>query len=155
MPFTYLGKLSLTQQNQTCINRLKKHKMNTQKTESSFGLPYDIQPGNASDLMLKCQTEVVHKCTTTDLSLLTTTVLRPFVRDYPSEPVPEDTFTHSYQSWSSLPSEVLYHLIFLSCGPSLTSMQHTILHPTAVQSPSHCEWYILTGKQWCQLLVLL
>ena len=32
--------------------------------------------------------------------------LRPFVRDYPSEPVPEETFTHS-PSWS--PSN-LYHL---------------------------------------------
>ena len=29
------------------------------------------------------------KCTTT-----TTTVLRPFVRDYPGEPVPEETLTH-------------------------------------------------------------
>jgi len=29
------------------------------------------------------------------------------------------------------------HLIFLSYGPGLTSMQHTTLHTTAVQSPSH------------------
>jgi len=29
------------------------------------------------------------------------------------------------------------HLIFLSCGPALTSMQHTTSHTTAVQSPSH------------------
>jgi len=28
-------------------------------------------------------------------SATTTTVLRPFVRDYPSEPLPEETFTHS------------------------------------------------------------
>jgi len=27
-------------------------------------------------------------------STTTTTVLRPFVRDYPGEPVPEETFTH-------------------------------------------------------------
>ena len=26
--------------------------------------------------------------------LITTTVLRPFVRDYPGEPVPEETLTH-------------------------------------------------------------
>jgi len=25
----------------------------------------------------------------------TTTILRPFIRDYPGEPVPEETFTHS------------------------------------------------------------
>jgi len=30
-------------------------------------------------------------------------------------------------------------------------MQHTILHTTAVQSPSHFQWYILIGKQWYQL----
>jgi len=27
-----------------------------------------------------------------------TTILWPFVRDYPSEPVPEETFTHSHLS---------------------------------------------------------
>ena len=31
------------------------------------------------------------------------------------------------------------HLIFLSYGPGLTSMQHSTLHITAVQSPSHCQ----------------
>jgi len=31
------------------------------------------------------------------------------------------------------------HLIFLSYGPGLTSMQHTTLHTTAVQSPSHYQ----------------
>jgi len=33
----------------------------------------------------------------------------------------------------------------------LTSMQHTTLHTTAVQSPSHYQWYILISKQWYQL----
>jgi len=28
----------------------------------------------------------------------TTTVLWPFIRDYPGEPVPEETFTHSHLS---------------------------------------------------------
>jgi len=37
------------------------------------------------------------------------------------------------------------HLIFLSYSPRLTSVQHTTLHTTAVQSPSHCQWYILIG----------
>jgi len=40
---------------------------------------------------------------------------------------------------------------FLSYGPGLTSMQHTTSHTTAVQSPSHFQWYILIGKQWYQL----
>jgi len=30
-------------------------------------------------------------------------------------------------------------------------VQHTASHTTAVQSPSHCQWYILIGKQWNQL----
>ena len=33
----------------------------------------------------------------------------------------------------------------------LTSMQRTTSHTTAVQSPSHFQWYILIGKQWYQL----
>jgi len=37
----------------------------------------------------------------------TTIVLRPFVRDYPGEPVPEETFTHP-PSWSS---SSLYQLL--------------------------------------------
>jgi len=32
-----------------------------------------------------------------------------------------------------------FHLIFLSYGPALTSMQHTISQTTAVQSPSHFQ----------------
>jgi len=43
------------------------------------------------------------------------------------------------------------HLIFLSYRPGLTSMHHTTSHTTAVQSPSHCQWYILIHKQWYQL----
>jgi len=30
-----------------------------------------------------------------DTTTTTTTILQPFVRDYPGEPVPEETFTHS------------------------------------------------------------
>ena len=33
--------------------------------------------------------------------------LWPFVRDYPCEPLPEETFTHSHLSWSSI---ILYQL---------------------------------------------
>jgi len=40
----------------------------------------------------------------------TTTVLRPFVRDYPGEPVPEETLTRP-PSWSSssLSASSIYH----------------------------------------------
>jgi len=47
------------------------------------------------------------------------------------------------------------HLIFLFHGPGLTSMQHTTSHTTAVQSPSHYQWYIFIGKQWYQLPVFI
>ena len=43
------------------------------------------------------------------------------------------------------------HVIFLLYGPGLTSMQHTTSHTTAVQSPSHYQWYILIVKQRYQL----
>jgi len=43
------------------------------------------------------------------------------------------------------------HLIFLSYGPGLNSMQHTTSHTTTVQSSSYFQWYILIGKQWYQL----
>jgi len=39
------------------------------------------------------------------------------------------------------------HLTLLSYGTGLTCMQHTTLHTTAVQSPSHYQWYIGIGKQ--------
>jgi len=46
------------------------------------------------------------------------------------------------------------HLIFLSYRPGLTSMQRSTSHTTAVQSPSHYQWYILIGKQWYLFLSL-
>ena len=50
--------------------------------------------------------------------LLTTILLRPFVRDYPGEPVPEETFTHP-PSWSSsslyqlLPSTTIHSILLV------------------------------------------
>jgi len=38
------------------------------------------------------------KLTFTDTTTTTSAVLWPFVRDYPGEPVREETFTHSYLS---------------------------------------------------------
>ena len=48
----------------------------------------------------------------------TTTILRPFVRDYPGEPVPEETLTHP-PSWSSsnlyqlLPSTTIHSILLV------------------------------------------
>jgi len=52
--------------------------------------------------------------TTTTTTTTTTTILRPFVRDYPCEPVPEETLTHP-PSWSSnlyqlLPSTTIHSI---------------------------------------------
>jgi len=53
-----------------------------------------------------------------DTTTTTTTVLRPFVRDYPGEPVPEETLTHPPSSSSSslyqlLPSTTIHSILLL------------------------------------------
>ena len=91
------------------------------------------------------------------IRLTTTTVLRLFVRNYPGEPVPEETLTHP-PSWSSsslyqlLPSTTIYsilrvqitrlaiflHNLFLcplwstSRSGALHLIFHTFLHPINV-----------------------
>ena len=52
-------------------------------------------------------------------STTTTIILRPFVWDYPGEPVPEETFTHP-QSWSS---SNLYQLLQSTTIHSILSVQ--------------------------------
>jgi len=47
------------------------------------------------------------------------------------------------------------HLIFFPYRPGLTSMQHTTSHTTAIQSPSHNQWYIPIGRQWYQVPVFI
>ena len=94
----------------------------------------------------------------------TTTVLQPFVRDYPGEPVPEETLTHP-PSWSSsnlylyqlLPSTTIHSIllvqitclaIFLhnlfpcplwstSWSGALYLIFHTFLHPISVFFSQH------------------
>jgi len=61
---------------QYCTGRLRFHKLN---------------------IIVKQQTST--HCPT--ITTATTTVLRPFIRDYPGEPVTEETFTHSHLSWST------------------------------------------------------
>ena len=43
---------------------------------------------------------------------------------------------------------LMYHLIFFFYTPGFTSMHHSISHTTAVQTPSHNQWYIIIDKQW-------
>jgi len=50
--------------------------------------------------------------------------LWPFVWDYPSEPVPEETFTHSYLSWLSI---ILYQLPPSTTIHSILPVQFTCL----------------------------
>ena len=49
-----------------------------------------------------------------------------FVWDNPGEPVPEETFTHSHSSWSSIISIYFLHL--------LRSMASSVFNPHALQS---------------------
>ena len=92
----------------------------------------------------------------------TTIVLRPFVWDYPGEPVPEETFTHP-PSWSLsnlyqlLPSTTTHSILpvqiaclaiflhnlsphpfwFTSWSGALHLIFHTFLHPTSVFFSQH------------------
>jgi len=58
--------------------------------------------------------------------LKTTTMidLWPFVWDYPGEPVPEETFTHSHLSWSSI---ILYQLPTSTMIRNILSVYFTCL----------------------------
>jgi len=75
----------------------------------------------------------------------TTAVLWPFVRDYPDEPVPEETFTHSHLFWSSiifylLPLSTTIHGLFpvkFTCLVYLL-VWHPPLHTPYISSPNHC-----------------
>ena len=69
-----------------------------------------------------------------------TTVQWPFVQDYPSRPVPEETFTHSHPSCSSdilyqLPPSATIHSILLVQFACLTVLFH-IPFPGPLRSSS-------------------
>jgi len=89
--------------------------------------------------------------------MTTTIVLRPFVRDYQGEPVPEETFTHP-PTWSAsnlcqlLPSTTIFGILLVqttwlavflhnlcpcpvlsvSWSGALYLIFHTFLHPVSV-----------------------
>ena len=60
-----------------------------------------------------------------------------FVRDNPCEPVPEETFTHSHSSWSSIIPICFLHL--------LQSMASSLLNPHALQSFSTISVQVFFG----------
>ena len=117
------------------------------------GQPSRWPLAHISSLLLVFQEDVYLNIDTTT----TTTVLWPFVRDYPDEPVPEETLTHP-PSWSSsnlyqlLPSTTIHSIlpvqitclaIFLhnlfpcplwstSWSGVLHLIFHTFLHPISV-----------------------
>ena len=89
--------------------------------------------------------------------MTTTTILRPFVRDYPGEPVPEETFTHSLLSWSSIipyllhPSIMIHSILpfqFTCLAVFFHSLSkfllvcllacHPPFHTPYISSPNHC-----------------
>jgi len=82
-----------------------------------------------------------------------------FIRDNPGEPVPEETFTHSHQSWSSIipyllhPSATIHGILQSLFNPhawqsfpqSLSKFSlvyllawHPPLHTPYISSPNHC-----------------
>ena len=88
---------------------------------------------------------------------MTTTVLRPFIWDYPYQPVPDETFTHSHLSWSSTilcqhPPSTTIHSILPVQFTCLTVLLHNLspsllwsilvwnptLHSLYISSPNHC-----------------
>jgi len=108
----------------------------------------------------------------------TTIVLRPFVRDYPGEPVPEETFTHP-PSWSSsklhqlLPSTTIHSILPVQIA-CLAIFLHNLsprpyvckglltFHICAVLFPSLSlllvcsnEYKIHIGRQWAAANSLL
>ena len=78
----------------------------------------------------------LHSTTTTTTTTTTATVLRPFVRDYPGEPVPEETFTHP-PSWSS---SSLYQLLPFTTIHSTLPVQITC--SCFLHNLSPCPLYI-------------
>ena len=60
-----------------------------------------------------------------------------FVRDNPGEPVPEETFTHSHSSWSSIIPICFLHL--------LRSIASSVFNPRALQSFSTISLQVFFG----------
>jgi len=83
--------------------------------------------------------------------LLTTILLRPFVREYPGELVPEETFTHP-SSWSS---SSLYQLLPSTTIHSIVRVQITclaiFLHNLSTSSFTYLVRYCYQQSSWTWL----
>jgi len=156
--YAYCGKVTNKWYlNYTVLRRLSKTKPSLAKSgqRTKWQHHHDHFQDIAA-VLLQCFLQMpTHTCTHTHKRFM----------DKPGETVPEKNIhsltpivvtnhllrTHP-SDHSSLPLKC--HLIFLSYGPGLTSIQHTgtTLHATAVQSPSYYQWCtgIFIGKQWYQ-----
>jgi len=97
----------------------------------------------------------------TQVYLVTTTILRPFVRDYLGKPVPEETLTHP-PSWSSsnlyqlLPSTTIHSIlrVQITC---LAIFLHNLSPRPQVYLVNGCyatRWFAdFRGKGWCFVCV--
>jgi len=76
-----------------------------------------------------------HATATTATDASTTTILWPFVRDYPGEPVPEERFTHSHLSWSSVILYLLKKETMGGSGISWTICKSFAPHSRQITTP--------------------
>ena len=100
----------------------------------------------------------------------TTIVLRPFVRDYPGEPVPEETLTHP-PSWSSsnlyqlLPSTTIHSILLvqITCLAiflhlSMSSLVYFLVwssppHIPYISSPNQCFLFATHAHTWLSKII--
>ena len=75
-----------------------------------------------------------HDATVCYIITTTTTVLQPFFRDYPGEPVPEETFNHPHLSWSST------ILCQLSLSTTYTVLHFCLFTVSVTSLVTNCTW---------------
>jgi len=143
-----------------CSQRLLKQICRTIKSTKYCQVLRSCIPSSENWILPNCKMQGFGH--TEAVTTTTTTVLWPFVRDYPGEPVPEETFTHP-PSWSSsslyqlLPSTKIHSILpvqtaclasFLhnlsprplwstSWSGALHLIFHTFLHPISVFFSQH------------------
>ena len=105
-------------------------------------------PAHATHISLD---SVMRECSQTLLTLHTQPFYGSvnFVRDNPCEPVPEETFTHSHLSWSSIIPICFLHLLQSMASSSDTTgwnIPKTATHFTSSNDRSYCSEHCL-GKR--------
>jgi len=99
----------------------------------SFGNYFKVCPScfwrrKIISFLLKCCTDTLTDFWSCDFYFIlyyttATIVLRPFVRDYPVEPVPEETFTHSHIYPDHQLSFISFHHLLQSIASSLFNLR--------------------------------